>query len=183
MSIVKFDPDDVSDVDFSGKMRHPMAEDASNGMWFSDTEPPSVDARKLRAERLAKIRAWMSKAQYGGILLFDPYNQRYATGTRNMFGYFLRNSRRYFFIPAEGPVILFDYPQSYHVSTHIETVAEARPSQLVWSSVSGKDQETAGPFAAQIADLMHQHGGGSKKIGMDRCSHLQALALMKHGLE
>ena len=37
------------------------------------------------------------------VVLFDPYNQRYATGSRNMFGYFLRNSTRYFFIPAEGP--------------------------------------------------------------------------------
>ena len=50
-------------------------------------------------------------------LLFDPYNQRYATGSRNMFGYFLRNSTRYFFVPTEGPVLLFEYPQSAHVST------------------------------------------------------------------
>src|SRR5262249_26354939 len=32
------------------------------------------------------------------------------------------------------------------------------------------------------ADLMRQYGSGSKKIGMDRCSHIQALALEKHGL-
>jgi Xaa-Pro aminopeptidase len=183
MSIVTFDPDKLDDVDFSGPMRHPLAGDAANGMWLSDTEPTSVDAPKLRAERLAKLRAWMARAQYGAILLFDPYNQRYATGTRNMFGYFLRNSTRYFFIPTEGPIVLFEYPQSYHVSTCLETVDEARPSKLVWSSVSGRDQETAGPFAAEIADLMRQYGGGSKKIGMDRCSHLQALALEKQGLE
>ncbi len=59
----------------------------------------------------------MAKAEYGAVLLFDPYNQRYATGSRNMFGYFLRNSTRYFFVPAEGPIMLFEYPQSYHVST------------------------------------------------------------------
>jgi hypothetical protein len=35
-------------VDFQDKMRHPMAEDPSNGMWLSDTEPPAVDAKKLR---------------------------------------------------------------------------------------------------------------------------------------
>jgi Xaa-Pro aminopeptidase len=188
MSLVTFDPgkpgpDKPEDVDFTGAMRHPLAGDAANGMWLSDTEPTSVDAPKLRAERLAKLRAWMARAQYGAVLLFDPYNQRYATGTRNMFGYFLRNSTRYFFVPTEGPVVLFEYPQSYHVSTCLETVDEARPSKLVWSSVSGRDQETAGPFAAEIADLMRIHGGGSKKIGMDRCSHLQALALQKQGLD
>ncbi|QEX22156.1 aminopeptidase [Hypericibacter adhaerens] len=183
MSFVTFDPAAPRDSDFAGPMRHPLGGDAANGMWLSDTEPTSVDAPKLRAERLAKLRAWMARAQYGGILLFDPYNQRYATGTRNMFGYFLRNSTRYFFIPTEGPIVLLDYPQSYHVSTCLETVDEARPSKLVWSSVSGRDEETAGPFAAEIADLMRLHGGGSKKIGLDRCSHLQALALQKQGLE
>jgi Xaa-Pro aminopeptidase len=174
---------DFPDIDVAGKMRHPLGGDPSNGMWLSDTEPPAVDAIKLRRERLARLRAWMSKAGYGAVLLFDPYNQRYATGSRNMFGYFLRNSTRYFFVPAEGPIILFEYPQSYHVSTCLETVDEARPSKLVWSSVSGRDDETAGPFAAEIADLMRTHGGGSRKLGMDRCGHLQALALEKCGLE
>jgi Xaa-Pro aminopeptidase len=182
MSIVVFDPDKTDDVDFASHMRHPSVADPANGMWLSDTEPPAVDAVKLRAERLQRLRKWMKEADYGAILLFDPYNQRYATGSRNMFGYFLRNSTRYFFVPAEGPIILFEYPQSYHVSTKLETVQEARPSKLVWSSVNARDEETTGPFAAEIADLMREHGGGSKKIGLDRCTHLQALSLEKHGL-
>src|SRR5262249_7938265 len=92
------------------------------------------------------------------------------------------NSTRYFFIPAAGPIVLFDYPQSYHVSTALDTVSQVRPSKLVWSSVSGKDNETVGPFAAEIADLMRELGGGSSKIGMDRCSHIQAVALERLGL-
>jgi len=183
MSIVAFDPDNIDDVDFSDRMRHPAADAASNGMWLSDTEPPSIDTVKLRRERLVRLRDWMKRTEYGAVLLFDPYNQRYATGSRNMFGYFLRNSTRYFFVPADGPIILFEYPQSYHVSTKLETIDEARPSKLVWSSVSGRDDETAGPFAAEIADLMRSHAGGSRKIGMDRCSHIQALALDKCGLQ
>ncbi len=183
MSIVAFDPDNIDDVDFSDRMRHPAADAASNGMWLSDTEPPSIDTVKLRRERLVRLRDWMKRTEYGAVLLFDPYNQRYATGSRNMFGYFLRNSTRYFFVPADGPIILFEYPQSYHVSTKLETIDEARPSKLVWSSVSGRDDETAGPFAAEIADLMRSHARGSRKIGMDRCSHIQALALDKCGLQ
>jgi Xaa-Pro aminopeptidase len=182
MSIVVFSPDKVEDVDFAASMRHPIANTDSNAMWLSDTEPPSVDAPKLRRERLARLRNWMKRTDYGAVLLFDPYNQRYATGSRNMFGYFLRNSTRYFFVPAEGPIILFEYPQSYHVSTKLETVDEARPSKLVWSSVSGRDDETAKPFAAEIADLMRTHAGKGAKLGMDRCSHVQALALEAFGL-
>jgi Xaa-Pro aminopeptidase len=180
MKIIASDPAQESDL--SGSMRHPQIVDTSNGMWLSDTEPPAVDTKKLRDGRLARLRAWMARAGYGGVVLLDPNNQRYATGTRNMFGYFLRNSTRYFFVPVSGPIVLFDYPQSYHVSTVVDTVDEVRPSKLVWSSVSGRDNETAGPFADEIAELMRAHGAGSTKIGMDRCSHLQALALEKRGL-
>src|SRR5438093_13782632 len=142
------------DSDAAGTMRHPLGGDPSNGMCLSDTEPPAIDAIRLRRERLARLRAWMTRADYGAVLLFDPYNQRYATGSRNMFGYFLRNSTRYFFVPTAGPIILFEYPQSYHVSAAVDTVSETRPSKLVWSSVSGRDGETAGTFAAEIAGLM-----------------------------
>src|SRR5436305_8417497 len=159
MSIVAFNPDNIDDVDFTGRMRHPVCDTSSNAMWLSDTEPPSVDALKLRQERLQRLRNWMKSADYGAVLLFDPYNQRYATGSRNMFGYFLRNSTRYFFVPAEGPIILFEYPQSYHVSTVLETIDEARPSKLLWSSVSNRDAASAGAFAVEIADVPKAHGG------------------------
>jgi Xaa-Pro aminopeptidase len=183
MKIIQSEPSHTDEIDFSDPMRHPLNGEQSNGMWLSDTEPPSVDTKKLRDGRLRRLRAWMAKAGYGGVLLYDPYNQRYATGTRNMFGYFLRNSTRYFFIPTTGPIVLFDYPQSYHVSSVVDTVDEVRPSKLVWSSVSGRDGETAGSFGAEIAELMRQHGNGSTKIGMDRCTLLQANALQSHGLE
>lgn len=183
MAPIEFDPDRTDDVDFDDRMRHPLVADGAGGMWLSDTEPPFIDTRLLRKERLERLRAWMSEAGYGGVVLFDPYNQRYATGSRNMFGYFLRNSTRYFFIPTQGPIVLFEYPQSYHVSLPLETVDEARPSKLAWSSVSGRDDETAGPFADEIIDLLKTHGRGSMKLGLDRCGHLQALALERRGAE
>jgi Xaa-Pro aminopeptidase len=123
----------------------------------------------------------MREKDYDALLLFDPYNQRYATGSRNMFGYFLRNSSRYFFVPTEGPVILFEYPQSAHVSMGLETIQEARHSKIVWSSVAGRDATTARPFAQEIADLVLEYGRGSKKVGLDRCGHLLALALEREG--
>ncbi len=181
MSIVKPYAGAVDDVDFNDRMRHPLAADASGGMWLSDTEPAFIDTVVLRRQRLARLREWMTANDYGAVVLFDPYNQRYATGSRNMFGYFLRNSTRYFFIPVQGPIILFEYPQSYHVSLVLETVDEARPSKLVWSSVSGRDDESATAFAGEIADLLRTHGGGSVKLGLDRCSHLHALALQAQG--
>lgn len=182
MSIVVFDPDSTDDVDWRDRMRHPAAGDPEAGMWLSDTEPSFIDTRKLCQERLDRLRVWMRQDGFGGVLLFDPYNQRYATGTRNMFGYFLRNSTRYFFVPVEGPIILFDYPQSYHTSD-TDMVDEIRPSKIVWSSVSGADEETSSPFAHEVAEVLKEHGGGSMKLGMDRCSHIQAVMLQEAGVE
>src|SRR6218665_1226223 len=65
----------------------------------------------------------------------------------------------------------------------LDPIAQARPSKLVWPAVSGKDDETAGPFADEIADLLRQHGGGSMRLGLDRCSHLQALAPTRRGCQ
>jgi Xaa-Pro aminopeptidase len=154
---------------------------AGPGLWLTDTEPTSVDVLKLRSGRLERLRAMMRDKQYAALLLFDPFNQRYATGSRNMFGYFLRNSSRYFFVPAEGPVILFEYPQSAHVSMHLETIQEARPSKLVWSSVAGRDSESPTLFAREIAELVREHGRGLKHVGLDRCTHSLALALEREG--
>lgn len=113
MSIVVFDPDSTDDVDWSDRMRHPAEGDEAGGMWLSDTEPSFIDTRKLRTERLARLRDWMRRDGYGAVVLFDPYNQRYATGSRNMFGYFLRNSTRYYFVPVEGPVVFIAHTMDF----------------------------------------------------------------------
>jgi Xaa-Pro aminopeptidase len=60
-------------------------------------------------------------------------------------------------------------------------VQEARNSRIVWSSVAGRDSDTARPFAQEIAALVREYGRGSMKIGLDRCGHLQALALEREG--
>jgi Xaa-Pro aminopeptidase len=155
--------------------------DRGPGLWLTDTEPLSVDAAKLRGDRLAKLRAMMREKDYDALVLFDPFNQRYATGSRNMFGYFLRNSTRYFFVPTEGPVVLFEYPQSAHVSACLDTVQDVRHSRIVWSSVGGRDAQTARPFAEEITALVREFGRGTRRVGLDRCSHLLALALEEQG--
>ncbi len=183
MSVVTFEPGEADVPPPDRSMRHPLGGDRRSGMWLSDTEPSGVDTLALRQGRLARLRAMMAERGYAALLLFDPFNQRYATGSRNMFGYFLRNSTRYFFVPQEGPIVLFEYPQSYHVSTCLETVDEARPSKLVWSSVSGKDGDSARAFATEIADLLRGAAGGTEtKVGLDRCGLLLSQALGAEGL-
>ncbi len=149
---------------------------------ISDCQPGAFDPVALRAGRLRRLREMMRADGLAAVVLFDPYNQRYATGSRNMFGYFLRNSTRYIYVPAEGNIVLFEYPGSAHISTCLETIDENRTSKVVWSSVNSRDQQTASPFAAEIADLVRADGGGETRIGLDRCFHLHALALEEQGL-
>ena len=148
-----------------------------------DSVPTAFDPRQLRAGRLARLRAMMAERNYAALVLFDPNNQRYATGSRNMFGYFLRNSTRYIYVPLEGPIILFEYPGSAHVSTWLETIDDHRTSKVVWSAVNQRDNLSADPFGKEIADLVFSHGGGNRTVGLDRCTLNLARSLEAAGLE
>ncbi|MDN3520197.1 M24 family metallopeptidase [Halomonas ramblicola] len=148
-----------------------------------DSIPTAFDPVRLRAGRLVRLRAMMAEQNYAALVLFDPNNQRYASGSRNMFGYFLRNSTRYLYVPLDGPVILFEYPGSAHVSTWLETIDEARTSKVVWSAVNQRDNLSSDPFGTEIAELVAAHGRGGRKVGLDRCTLNLARSLEAQGLE
>ncbi|SDM20936.1 Xaa-Pro aminopeptidase [Modicisalibacter muralis] len=148
-----------------------------------DSISTAFDPLQLRAGRLHRLRAMMVEQGYAALVLFDPNNQRYATGSRNMFGYFLRNSTRYIYVPLQGPVILFEYPGSAHVSTWLETIDEARTSKVVWSAVNQRDNLSSDPFGIEIAELVNAHGQGNRKVGLDRCTLNLARSLEAQGLD
>jgi len=148
-----------------------------------DSIPTAFDPVQLRAGRLERLRAMMAEQGYAALVLFDPNNQRYATGSRNMFGYFLRNSTRYVYVPLEGPIILFEYPGSAHISTWLETIDESRTSKVVWSAVNQRDNLSSDPFGVEIAELVQEHGHGNKKVGLDRCALNLARSLEAQGLD
>ena len=175
-------PDSDSRGPASDPMQHKLGITPSGPVSATDSLALSFEPRELRRRRLERTREMLRETGMAAVVLFEPNNQRYATGSRNMFGYFLRNSTRYVYVPQEGPVILFEYPGSAHVSMQLETIDQARTSKVVWSSVNGRDDDSAAPFAREIADLIKQHGGGGTRVGLDRCFHLLALALEKEGL-
>jgi len=76
-------------------------------MTLSDTDA-RIDMVKLRAYRLARVRAELKKAGLGAAVLFDPINIRYATGSRNHSAFIMHFPSRYVFIAVNGPVILFE---------------------------------------------------------------------------
>ena len=89
-------------------------------------ELPSIDLQALRRYRLDRVRAQLVQRDYAAVVLFDPCNIRYATDAANMQVWTLHNAARYVFVPASGPVVLFDFHNCAFLSEGIETVDEVR---------------------------------------------------------
>src|SRR5688572_18658177 len=86
----------------------------------------AIDQEKLRAYRLGRVRAEFARRDYAGALLADPINIRYATGSRNMALWTLHAPGRYAFVATDGPIVLFEYSSSKHLSDGLETLSEVR---------------------------------------------------------
>src|SRR6202008_4174592 len=85
------------------------------------------DPVTLRRYRLRRLQTELTARDYGGALLFDPINIRYATGVSNMQVWTLHNAARYAFIPTHGEAILFEPHGCLHLAEGIETIREVRP--------------------------------------------------------
>ena len=148
--------------------------------------PTLTDAElsTMRQYRLNRIRAELKQRDYAGILLYDPLNIRYATDTSNMQVWCMHNAVRYCFIPTEGPVTLFDFHGCNHLSEGYETVQEVR-SALSWFyfGAGPRVQEKAKRWALEIADLVRTHGGGNRRLAIDRCDPAGITALEAEGME
>ncbi|HEY4164300.1 MAG TPA: aminopeptidase P family N-terminal domain-containing protein, partial [Dongiaceae bacterium] len=143
-----------------------------------------VDMRRLRAYRLGRVRAELKRRDLAGIVLFDPINIRYATGSRNMSVWTMHNAGRYAFVPAEGPVVLFEFHGCAHLSEGLESIDEIRPAKAWYFYAAGPlVEKRAGQWAAEIADLVRAHGGGNKRLALDHCDLAGARALEKLRIE
>ena len=85
-----------------------------------------IDFDRMRMYRPNRVREQLLKNDIGGCILFDPINIRYATDTRNMAVFSFHLMTRYVFIPANGPVILFEYPKCEHIYENNCTIDEVR---------------------------------------------------------
>jgi Xaa-Pro aminopeptidase len=147
-----------------------------------DSEAP-VDMVALRAYRLARVRAELKARDYAGLLLFDPINIRYATGSRNMAVWTLHNPARYCFVATEGPVVLFDFHNCEHLSDGLETVDEVRATcAWYYFSAGPRVAEKARRWAREIADLVRRHGGGTRRLALDHCDPAGANGLEAEGI-
>lgn len=149
-------------------------------MEFSDA-PTCLDT--LREYRLARVRDQLVEHDYAGIILYDQLNTRYATDVTNMQIWCSHNENRYVFIAAEGPVIVFEYGGKGFLAEGVHTVDEVRPA-LPWYyfGAGSRYRERAQKWADEIASLIREHGGGNRRLAIDRCGIAGIDALQRRGI-
>jgi Xaa-Pro aminopeptidase len=143
-----------------------------------------IDQPALFRYRLERLRAELRKRDYAGAVLSDPMNLRYATGTRNMAVWTTHAPGRYAFIATDGPVILFEFASSRHVTDGSPIVDEVRPcTPWIYFLAGSRTQEKAHLWADEIESLLRQYGGNNRRLAVDRCDPLGAMRLMGHGVQ
>ncbi len=145
-------------------------------------EIPQLDT--MREFRLQRLCEQLQKNDYGGIVLFDPLNIRYATDSTNMQLWITHNPARACFVAASGYMVLFDFHSCDHLSEHLPLVRELRGgASFFYFESANRSEEHAGIFANNIDELMRSHAGGNRRLAVDKIEIAGLRALEKIGFE
>ena len=136
-----------------------------------------VDLNKVREYRLRRLRKKMEEHDVAGLLLFNQINTRYAVDATNMQVWCSHYETRCVFVSLDGPVVLFDYANHPYLAEGISTIDEYRTIPTFYFGSGSRSDEFIIEFAAQIEDLISNHGGGNKRLAIDRLSHVGCDAL------
>jgi Xaa-Pro dipeptidase len=130
---------------------------------------PDSTLVKARQYRLSRIRQQLLQHDCAAILLYDPVNIRYALDVSNMQVWTAHNAIRYALIFADGPAIMFEFKGCHHLCDEYEGIDEVRNS-IAWIYMSAGDRadERTRQWGAEIADLVDIHGGGNRRIAIDK---------------
>ena len=134
---------------------------------------PNLPAmRKFRWQRLTRH---IVDRGYGGLLMFDPLNIRYATDSTNMQLWNTHNPFRAVLLCADGYMVMWDYKNSPFLSEFNPLVREQRAgADLFYFDRGDKVDVAADVFSNEVRVLIDAHGGGNKRLAVDK--------IMLHGL-
>ena len=143
-----------------------------------------IDEPAVRRYRLDRVRSRAAREDVAAVLLFDPVNIRYANGSRNMQVWTMHNFCRYALVLTSGPSVMFELPTGLHLLGGLETIDEARTAWSTDFFVTGyRSAEISANWAREIGDLVRLHGGGNRRLAVDRLDVDTAAALAGAGLE
>jgi Xaa-Pro aminopeptidase len=144
-----------------------------------------VDAdtqRKIQAWRVERIRQSLVNADCAAIVLFDPVNIRYATGTRNMQVWTMHNICRYAVIFSSGDPVLFELNSSAHLAQ--DYLDDVRPSLTTdFMAVGNRAGEMGRRWAESMISLLLEKGIGERKLAIDRADLTLVLESQRQTLQ
>ncbi|RZV99313.1 MAG: aminopeptidase P family protein, partial [Rhodobacteraceae bacterium] len=136
----------------------------------------------MRAHRWRRLTDHIVARDYGGLLMFDPLNIRYATDSTNMQLWNTHNPFRAVLLCADGHMVIWDYKNSPFLSEFNPLVKERR-SGASFFYFSGGDRcaEVAARFAGDVRDVMREHAAGNTRLAVDKIMLHGARALEAAG--
>ena len=130
---------------------------------------------RMRDYRWKRLTQGLIDRDYGGLLMFDPLNIRYATDTTNMQLWNTHNPFRACLLCADGHMVMWEYKNSPFLVTFNPLVKELRSgATFFYNSTGDKGREAAAGFAAQVDEIMREHAGSNRRLAVDK--------IMVHGL-
>ena len=130
---------------------------------------------ELRAFRHKRLTDAVNARGYGGILMFDPLNIRYATDSTNMQLWNMHNAFRACLVCADGYMVMWDYKNAMFLSKFNGLVNEQRSgADLFYFDRGDKIDVAADEFSNQVRSVIAEHGGANTRLGVDK--------IMIHGL-
>ncbi len=128
--------------------------------------PNLAEMRRYRWERLTQH---IVDRDYGGLLMFDPLNIRYATDSTNMQLWNTHNPFRAVLICADGYMVIWDYKNAPFLSSFNPLVREVRGGASMYYFAKGdKIDDTAEAFVAEVKQLMREHAGTNTRLAVDK---------------
>jgi Xaa-Pro aminopeptidase len=135
--------------------------------------PPNLAA--MRDFRWKRLTQHIVDRDYGGLLLFDPLNIRYATDSTNMQLWNTHNPFRAVLLCADGHMVIWDYKNSPFLSQFNPLVREQRSgADFFYFDRGDKIDVAADKFSNEVRVLLDEHASGNKRLAVDK--------IMLHGL-
>ncbi len=147
-------------------------------------ESDGIDLPIVRRYRQQRVRGEMAKRNISAIILCDPVNIRYATGTRNMQVFSQRNGPARYLLLTMDRSILYEFTGCMHLAEGYETVDEVRPATTASFVASGpgigsREIKWSRDMAATITELV----GTDAVVGLERMNAGVSIALGQSGLQ
>jgi len=130
---------------------------------------------RMREYRWKRLTHHIVQRGYGGLLMFDPLNIRYATDSTNMQLWNTHNPFRAVLLCSDGYMVIWDYKNSPFLSEFNPLVKEQRSgADLFYFDRGDKIDIAADKFSNEVRTLITEHSESNMRLAVDK--------IMLHGL-